>query len=99
MPKALSFVDANAYCHDEFHGSHLVVIDSPQKNQFLRNYKKSHYKKETFWIGLKENGNVMEYEWIDGSTLDFGRELARYPWTLNGQNSVRLITKSIKQVY
>ena len=99
MSKALSFVDANAYCHDEFHGSHLVVIGSHQENQFLRKYKKSHYKKDNFWIGLKENGNPNEYVWVDGSTLDFGRELARDPWGLNGQNSVRLIVYSIKQVY
>ena len=92
MLKSLSFVDANAYCRDEFHGSHLVAIGSHRENLFLKNYKKSHYKTENFWIGLKENGNVKEYVWVDGSNLDFGRELARDPWRLNGQNSVRFIT-------
>ena len=92
MSKALSFVDANAYCHNEFHGSHLVVIGSHRENQFLQKYKKSHYEDENFWIGLKENGNVKEYAWVDGSSLDFGRDLARDPWRINGQNSVRLIT-------
>ena len=95
----MSWTKAKAHCANISSGTDLVVINDEMENKFLQNHITSQFNNFDFWIGLKENGNLNEYVWVDGSTLDFGRELARDPWGLNGQNSVRHIVYSIKQVY
>ena len=42
-----------------------------------------------FWMGLKEEGvNTNTYIWVDGSGLEFGKQLGRGPWFYGEPNSV-----------
>ena len=89
-----AWTEARMYCRNVFDGFHLVVINDSQENQFLQHYIKTHFANQEFSIGLKENGNVKEYSWVDESLLEFGKELERYPWYPdNGTNDVSIPIK------
>ena len=89
-----AWTEARMHCNNVFDGFDLVVINDSQENQFLQNYIKTHFANQEFSIGLKENGNVKEYSWVDESLLEFGKELERYPWYPdNGTNDVSILIK------
>ena len=68
LDQSLSWYDARARCKQEGEGYALVQIDDSTENQFL---KDKITNGNQYWIGLKENNNGDDFDWVDGSSLSY----------------------------
>ena len=76
-------------CNQKGTGFDLVVIKDANENKFLQYMIQTKFNNAEFWMGLKEEGvNTNTYIWVDGSGLEFGKQLGRGPWFYGEPNSV-----------
>jgi hypothetical protein len=62
-----SFYAGEAFCRQ--YNATLLSIHSIAENEFLDNWMTA--RKIIFWIGLHRQSSELEWEWTDGSPLDF----------------------------
>ena len=62
--------EARQYARDR--GGYLVVIESAAEQAFVESITKNHEGKQTaIWIGLSDDEDEGEWEWVDGSELNY----------------------------
>ena len=71
IDQSLSWYNARDRCKQDGEGFDLVKIDDSGENQFLKDKIVSQYNGNQYWIGLKENTNGDNFDWVDGSSLSF----------------------------
>ena len=79
---ARSWYDARDQCEKDGEGFDLVVINDSEENQFIKDKIENEFHQNEFWIGLTENDNDDDFEWVDGSDLSYT------DWKNNGKNEV-----------
>ena len=83
-----SWEDARNNCMAIADGYDLVSIASEEENKFVMDKVVLSSKGENFWIGLKENGQVGQYAWVDSSPFEFGSQFDNEIWAKDEPNQV-----------
>ena len=55
-------------------------------------------RNDEFSIGLKEDGRVGSYVWVDSSPFEFGSDFDESVWVENEPNSVIIYHKTCKEI-
>ena len=66
----------------------LVSIASEEENTLVIDQVVLPSKGENFWIGLKENGQVGQYAWVDSTSFEFGSQFDNEIWAKDEPNQV-----------
>ena len=82
---ARSWYDARDQCEKDGEGFDLVVINDSKENQFIKEKIENEFYQNEFWIGLMENDNDDDFEWVDDS------ELSYTDWKNDGKDEVMYI--------
>jgi hypothetical protein len=67
---------------DEFEGVHLVTITSQEESDFLTEV----FQDELYWIGMTDEINEGEWEWVTGEEVDFTNWYESQPDDFEGQD-------------
>ena len=89
MRNSYGFDQAEAWCEQE--GGHLVTINSPEEEAFIRSEIKKIDVLYGFWIGAYRNNTSESWKWING-------EKWNYPGT-NGSGTSNWPSDAIRIVY
>ena len=82
MDEVYSWYDAKDQCEKDGEGFDLVVINDSKENQFIKEKIENEFYQNEFWIGLIENDNDDDFEWVDDS------ELSYTDWKSDGKDEV-----------
>ena len=80
--------EARRYCREIDENYDLVAIGNEDENDFVIDQIVSPSRQDEFWIGLKEDGRVGHYVWVDSTPFGFGSDFDDSIWVGNEPNSV-----------
>ena len=60
----------------------LLVLETEDEYEFIKESIKSNLDGLSVWIGLRETPARDTFEWVDGSSLSYGSTFYRYPWAI-----------------
>jgi hypothetical protein len=91
--KVMSFNEAEKACLQTDYGSYLLTMHSKEEQQFISEFLfKTNKIVENVWLGLKKNNN--NFNWSDGSNLDFTNWLTGNPSNKSDHNCVQMLSES-----
>ena len=93
-----SWEEARRYCKKIADSYDLVAIENKDENNFIIERIVLPSRNDEFWIGLKENGTVGHYVWVDSTPFEFGSDFDDSIWVGNEPNSVIIYYKINKEV-
>ena len=75
----LSWHDARQECAGLAGNYDLAIVNTSKIFKFLKQY-------DSHWIGLHSPKEKREFQWVDGTALDFGKDLEGEPWDVIAPN-------------
>jgi len=78
----LSWHDARQECAGLAGNYDLAIVNTSKIFEFLKQY-------DSHWIGLHSPKEKREFQWVDGTALDFGKDLEGEPWDVIAPNEPR----------
>jgi len=72
--ETLSWHDARQACAKLSGDYDLAIVNTQELFEFLKEY-------DSHWIGLYSPKEKQEFQWVDGTALDFGKKLEGKPWS------------------
>ena len=80
--QSMTWYQAKTRCCQIGESYDLLVLETEDEYEFIKESIKSNLDGLSVWIGLRETPARDTFEWVDGSSLSYGSTFYRYPWAI-----------------
>ena len=80
--QSMTWYQAKTRCCQLGESYDLLVLETENEYEFIKESIKSNLDGISVWIGLRETPARDTFEWNDGSSLSYGSTFYRYPWAI-----------------